>query len=81
MIDGPFIESKELIAGYTIIQVKSKKEAIEWAGFPRSTRRAQGRRDRGSPVIRAGGLWSQRGSETLSQYGVNDEEVAGRLSR
>jgi hypothetical protein len=31
VIDGPFIESKELIAGYTIIQVKSKKEAIEWA--------------------------------------------------
>ena len=30
VIDGPFTESKELIAGYTIIQVKSKEEAIEW---------------------------------------------------
>ena len=29
--DGPFIESKEVIAGYTIIQVKSKEEAIEWS--------------------------------------------------
>lgn len=29
--DGPFTESKELIAGYWIIQVKSKAEAIEWA--------------------------------------------------
>jgi hypothetical protein len=29
-IDGPFTETKELIAGYTIIQVKSKQEAIEW---------------------------------------------------
>jgi hypothetical protein len=29
-IDGPFTETKELIAGYTIIQVKSKEEAIEW---------------------------------------------------
>jgi hypothetical protein len=28
--DGPFAETKELIAGYTIIQVKSKDEAIEW---------------------------------------------------
>ncbi len=28
--DGPFIETKELIAGYSIIQVKSKQEAIEW---------------------------------------------------
>ena len=31
MIDGPFSETKELIAGYTFIQVKSKEEAIEWA--------------------------------------------------
>jgi len=30
VIDGPFAETKELIAGYTLIQVKSKKEAIEW---------------------------------------------------
>ncbi len=28
--DGPFAEIKELIAGYTIIQVNSKDEAIEW---------------------------------------------------
>jgi hypothetical protein len=31
VIDGPFTESKELIAGYWIIQVKSKEEAIAWA--------------------------------------------------
>jgi hypothetical protein len=31
LIDGPFAETKELIAGYWIIQVKSKEEAIEWA--------------------------------------------------
>ncbi|MEO8881047.1 MAG: YciI family protein [Gemmatimonadaceae bacterium] len=31
VIDGPFAESKELIAGYWMIQVKSKAEAIEWA--------------------------------------------------
>lgn len=30
MIDGPFAESKELVAGYTIIQVKSRDEAMEW---------------------------------------------------
>lgn len=30
VVDGPFTESKELIAGYTIIQVKSKEEAMEW---------------------------------------------------
>ena len=30
VIDGPFSESKELVAGYWILQVKSKQEAIEW---------------------------------------------------
>jgi len=30
LIDGPFAETKELIAGYWIWQVKSKEEAIEW---------------------------------------------------
>ena len=30
MVDGPFTETKELIAGYTIIQVKSREEALEW---------------------------------------------------
>ena len=30
VIDGPFSETKELIAGYWIIQVKSREEAIEW---------------------------------------------------
>jgi hypothetical protein len=29
--DGPFTEAKELIAGFWIIQVKSREEAIEWA--------------------------------------------------
>lgn len=31
VIDGPFTETKELIAGYWIIQVKSREEAVEWA--------------------------------------------------
>ena len=30
VVDGPFAESKELVAGYTIIQVKSREEAMEW---------------------------------------------------
>lgn len=29
--DGPFAEAKELIAGFTMIEVKSREEAIEWA--------------------------------------------------
>lgn len=31
VIDGPFSETKELIAGYALIQVKSREEAMEWA--------------------------------------------------
>ncbi|MFL6200865.1 MAG: YciI family protein [Thermoanaerobaculia bacterium] len=30
VIDGPFAETKELIAGYSILEVRSKEEAIEW---------------------------------------------------
>jgi hypothetical protein len=30
VIDGPFTETKELIAGFTIIQAKSLEEAVEW---------------------------------------------------
>ena len=31
LIDGPFAETKDLIAGFWIINVKSKQEAIDWA--------------------------------------------------
>ena len=30
VVDGPFTETKELVAGYTIINVKSRAEALEW---------------------------------------------------
>jgi len=30
VIDGPFAETKEVVAGFTILQVKSLEEAIEW---------------------------------------------------
>jgi len=54
--DGPFLETKELVAGFWLWQVKSKEEAIEWA------RRCpnpmpHGCRDRDSPGVRGGGLW------------------------
>jgi hypothetical protein len=29
--DGPFAESKEMVGGYWLIQVKSREEAVEWA--------------------------------------------------
>jgi hypothetical protein len=30
LVDGPFTETKELVAGYTVIEVKSRAEAVEW---------------------------------------------------
>ena len=38
VIDGPFSETRELIAGYTLIQVRSREEALEWSRrFPNPT--------------------------------------------
>ena len=38
VVDGPFAETKELIAGYTLIQVRNREEAMEWARrFPAPT--------------------------------------------
>lgn len=43
VVDGPFVESKELIAGYTLIEVDSREEALEWS------RRFPNPRGRGRP--------------------------------
>lgn len=45
VVDGPFAETKELIAGYTLIQVKSREEAMEWA------RRFPNPAGRGKPAV------------------------------
>ncbi|MDB5899481.1 MAG: hypothetical protein JWP22_1234 [Ramlibacter sp.] len=31
VVDGPFTESKELVAGYTLIQTRTREEAMEWS--------------------------------------------------
>jgi hypothetical protein len=42
LVDGPFTESKELIAGYTVIQVRNRDEAIEWSRrFPNPVREGE----------------------------------------
>src|SRR5262245_47846629 len=42
VIDGPFAESKELVAGFSIIKVKSKEEAIEWVKRAPSVSQGEG---------------------------------------
>jgi hypothetical protein len=45
VVDGPFAEAKELIAGFTIIQVRSREEALEWSRrFPNPV-------GRGAPAV------------------------------
>ena len=42
VVDGPFAEAKELIAGYTLIQVRSREEAMEWSRrFPNPAGKGQ----------------------------------------
>ncbi len=42
VVDGPFAESKELIAGYTLIQVRNRAEALEWSRrFPNPVREGE----------------------------------------
>ena len=50
MIDGPFAETKELVAGFWVWQVKSMDEAIEWVKRIPNTR--DGRRGRDPPGLR-----------------------------
>lgn len=67
IVDGPFAEAKELIAGYTIIQVRSREEAMEW------TRRFP------NPV----GEGMEADIEVRQLYEIEDvkptEELAGRF--
>jgi hypothetical protein len=44
LIDGPFEERRDLVTGYTVIQVKSRVEGVEWAKrFPAPLRADEGR--------------------------------------
>jgi len=54
IIDGPFAETKELIAGYWVINVKSRQEAVDWPEkFPHQRLEREGE-NRGPSIFRAG---------------------------
>jgi hypothetical protein len=54
VVDGPFAEAKELIAGYWMIQVKDMAEAIEWA---KRLPIGQGVADGQEPVVEVRPVW------------------------
>ena len=75
VIDGPFTEAKELVAGYTIIQVKSREEAIEWSRrFPNP--HIARLRDRGPADVRARGFRRERSDRPVSRDGPRDAEYS-----
>jgi hypothetical protein len=77
VIDGPFAEAKELIAGYCIIQVKSREEAIEWAKRApfgtevpgRDTPEVEVRQLMGPEDFAPGGGWSTEGADGATPLG------------
>ena len=78
VVDGPFAETKELVAGYTIIKVKSRAEAIEWSRkFPNPTLDGA---DCEIEVRQMFELEDFGSSETLDRFrevGMSGEEKAG----
>jgi len=77
VIDGPFTETKELIAGFWLWQVKSKEEAIAWLSALPST----GNRGRDSPGFRDGGFRSQRPHRRDQKEEQKLREAAGGQHR
>ena len=78
VVDGPFAETKELVAGFTIIKVKSRAEAIEWSRkFPNPTLDGS---DCEIEVRQMFELEDFGSSETLDRFrevGMGGEEKAG----
>ena len=75
VIDGPFAETKELIAGYTIINVKSRAEALEWTKkVPEPDARRLRLRDRSAADVRAQGFRRKRDTRPLREIGLGGGE-------
>jgi hypothetical protein len=74
VIDGPFAESKQLVAGYWILQVRSMDEAVEWAerfpfeAFPGSTPASMAPRSR-SRSVRCSSRRVRNGPGTVGRCG------------
>ena len=77
-VDGPFAETRELVAGYTIINVKSREEAIQWTRrFPNPATDGGEAEIEVPPVLRARGLRRQRPDRVASaSWKKQKEEVA-----
>ena len=76
VIDGPFTETKEVIAGYTVIPVKSRAEAMEWARrFPNPAVDGKEGEIEVRQLFEPEDFASQRSRRALSRNRDRDEEV------
>ena len=76
VIDGPFAETKELIAGFWIWQVKSKEEAIQWAKRCPNPTGAQGELE-----IRQIFEADDFGKEFTPELRAQEERIRGDIER
>lgn len=75
VIDGPFTEAKELIAGYTLIQVKSREEAMEWARrFPNPSGEGKDGEIEVRPLYELEDFGAGEAIERLRKLGVGTEK-------
>lgn len=75
VVDGPYAEAKELIAGYTIIDVKSKEEALEWTKrFPNPFPKAREAEIEVRPLKSLDDLGHSEGVERFRELGVRSQK-------
>ena len=72
--DGPFAETKELIAGFWLLQAKSREEAIEWVKRAPDRRR---RRARGAPGLRDRGFRRRADARAARAGGARPQAGGG----
>jgi hypothetical protein len=71
VIDGPFAEARELVAGYTLIDVKSREEALEWSRrFPNPAGEGATAVIEVRPLYELDDLGSGEGIERLREAGL-----------
>ena len=80
LVEGPFEPARELVAGYTVIQVKSRAEGVEWAKrFPAPFGRDRDGEIEVRPLYERGGeLGPARWIDPLPKHADCDARVARR---
>jgi hypothetical protein len=77
VIDGPFTEAKELVAGFALIQVNSKAEAIEWSKrFLAADVEVKGGRDSASEIRQVFELSDFPQTEAIERHAQLRAELA-----